>query len=420
MSDFARRAVYVAFAVLLLSVIGTVIYWNAEPEEDDAADAIELQTDMEYYRQLAGQNISINVYNWGEYISDGSDGLMDVNREFEKLTGIRVYYSNFATNEELYSKLRSGNANYDVIIPSDYMIGRMIRENMLTALDYDKIPNFENIEENFLEPEYDVGNLYTAPYTWGVVGIIYNTGRIMEDEITSWDILWDENYAGDILMFANPRDAFGIVQRRLGYSMNTTNSEELQECLEALKAQKPLVQAYVMDEIFDKMLGGEAALAPYYAGDAITMIDENDMLDFAIPEEGTNIFVDAMCIPAGSRQVDAAHMYINFMLEAEVGAANAEYIGYASPNGAAKELLDEEIIEDPIAYPPQEVVDNAEYFLELPRETNLLMDSMWTELLSSDDYYNRMFVPILLLFAVLLSVGINIWRSYTKRRKPYF
>lgn len=384
-------------------------------------DGIELQTGEDYYSQYKGQGVSINVYNWGEYISDGSDDSLNVNRAFQELTGIKVNYTNFATNEELYSKLRSGSSSYDVVIPSDYMIGRMISEDMLLPLDYDNIPNFENIENRFVGPMYDPDNLYTAPYTWGMVGIIYNTALVDEDDdVTSWDILWNEKYLGEILMFANSRDAFGIAQKRHGYSLNSTDPDELADCLEQLKAQKPLVQAYVMDEIFDKMLGGEAALAPYYAGDALTMIEDNEDLAFSIPEEGTNIFVDAICIPKGSRNYEAAHLYINFLLEGEVAAANAEYIGYASPNTAALEILDPEITENSIVYPPAEVVDNAEYFLELPRETNLLMDRLWTQLLSSDQHYNKMIVPIGLLVAVVAVIGINFFRMYRKSKRQYY
>ena len=382
-----------------------------------SAGAESLSSPDGYYARFRGEGLSINVYNWGEYISDGSDDTMDINAEFTALTGIRVYYSTYATNEELYSKLRGGASSYDVIIPSDYMIARMIGENMLEPLDFANIPNYRYIGEDYLSPVYDPEDVYSVPYTWGITGIIYNTEMVFEDEVNSWDILWDEKYMGQILMFSNPRDAFGIAQKRLGYSMNTTDPAELNACFEDLKAQKPLVQAYVMDEIFDKMLGGEAALAPYYAGDAVTMIGENPSLAFAAPEEGVNKFADAMCIPVGSRQKQAAEMYINFMCEPEVAAANADYIGYATPNTAALELLDAEVTEDPVAYPPEEVMDKAEAFGTLPRDASLLMDTLWTDLLSSDENYSRMLVPILLFSALLLSLGINVYRTVTKRKR---
>ncbi|MDR3120225.1 MAG: ABC transporter substrate-binding protein [Clostridiales bacterium] len=384
--------------------------------EGEEAGELELVCSEEYYRRFAEEGLSINVYNWGEYISDGSDGTLDINRAFTEATGVRVNYSTYATNEELYSKLRSGNANYDVIIPSDYMIGRMAAEGMLAELDFSNIPNARFLDPKFQSLLFDPENRYSAPYTWGYVGIIYNRSMIFdEEEVGSWDILWDEKYLGNILMFSNSRDAFAIAQARLGYSMNTTDERELRECLEQLKQQKPLVQAYVMDEIFDKMLGGEAALAPYYAGDALTMISENDGLGFAIPAEGTNLFVDAMCIPKASRQKAAAELYINFMLEPEVGAANSEYIGYATPNAAALELFDEEAQTDPIAYPAAERLLRTESFAALPQDTSRLMDQLWTELLSSDETYNRLLVPMILLAAVLLSAGLNIWRAYYRR-----
>lgn len=407
-------------AALCLNAIAAAEGGSADDMSGAGGEAdtgeLELSTPSEYWEQYRGQNISINVYNWGEYISDGGDGSMDVNKEFEKLTGIKVYYSTFATNEELYSKLRGGGSSYDIIIPSDYMIGRMISEDMLEPLDLENIPNHQYIDEGFLGAIYDPGDEYSVPYTWGTVGIIYNTTMVY-DEVESWDILWDEKYLGQILMFSNPRDAFAIAQSKLGYSLNTTDEGELRDCLEALKDQKMLVQAYVMDEIFDKMLGGEAALAPYYAGDALTMMDENEDLAFAIPAEGTNIFTDAICIPKGSKNKAAAEMYINFLCEPEVGAANAEYIGYGSPNVATLELLDEEITEDPISYPPQEILDNTEYFNQLPRETNLLMDEMWTDLLSADAAYNRWLIPIVLVGMIALSVVFNLWHAGRRKRQ---
>lgn len=380
-----------------------------------------LSTAEEYYTRFADQGISINVYNWGEYIADGSDGMINVNREFEKLTGIKVYYSTYATNEELYSKLKSGGASYDIIIPSDYMIGKMISEGMLEELDFNNIPNFSLIDERFVNPLYDVQNRYSVPYSWGYVGIIYNQNMVFEDAIDSWDILWDEKYFGEILMFSNPRDAFAIAQLKLGYSMNTADPRELQDSLEELQKQKPLVQAYVMDEIFDKMLGGEAALAPYYAGDAITMMDENEDLGFAVPKEGTNLFVDAACIPKGSKNKEAAEMYINFLTEPQISAANLEYVGYGTPSSAAREMMDPEIAENPIAYPEDSELQNTEYFAELPRDASLLMDKMWTQLLSSDENYSRLLVPMLLLAAVVISIVINIRRTFfRKKEKRYF
>ena len=384
-----------------------------------AAFALEEEDlDMEYYTRFKGQNISINVYNWGEYISDGSDDSMNVNKEFEELTGIKVNYTNFATNEELYAKLKTGGVSYDVIIPSDYMVARMINEGMLSPINFDNVPNFKHISEEFKYQPYDPENLYSVPYTWGVVGIIYNTTLVDESkDMETWDILWDADYAGEILMFSHPRDAFGIALKKCGYSMNPDSTDQLREATEALKDQKYLVQAYVMDEIFDKMTGGEAAIAPYYAGDAVTMIDDNPDLAFAIPREGTNRFLDAMCIPKEAKNKEAAEMYINFMCEPEVGAANAEYIGYSSPNDAAFELLDEETQESPIIYPSDEVIEKSEFFNELPTEINLAMDKMWTEVLSNDEQYSEWFIPILLVVCIGLSIAINVVRTLRRKRE---
>ena len=375
--------------------------------------------DLEYYTKFQGQNITLNVYNWGEYISDGSDDSLDVNKAFEELTGIKVNYTTFDTNESLYAKLRSGGASYDIIIPSDYMIGKMIQEDMLEKLDFDLIPNFKYIGESYINPSYDPTNEYSVPYTWGTVGIIYNTNLVTEP-VTSWDILWDEQYAGDILMFGNSRDAFGIALKKLGYSLNTEDPDQLQEAADLLKEQKPLVQAYVMDQIYDKMLGGEAALAPYYAGDALTMIADNPDLAFAVPEEGTNRFIDAICIPKGAKNIEAAHMYINFLCEPEVGAANIEYIGYSTPNTASYELLDEEVANDPISYPPEEILEKTEPFNNLSEETNLLLESLWTEVLTDDQQYNTWAMPLFLAAGILFSIGLNVLRRIRKKKEQLY
>lgn len=375
--------------------------------------------DTTYYQKFKDAGISINVYNWGEYISDGSDGALDINAAFEELTGITVNYSTFATNEELYAKIKSGGASYDVIIPSDYMITRMIQEGMLEKLNFDNIPVFKNVSDNFKKNQFDPQGEYSVPYTWGTVGIVYNTSMVT-DPVDSWDILWNEKYKGNILMFANPRDAFGISLLRLGYSINTEDEAQLRQAAEELKKQKPLVQAYVMDEIFDKMQGNEAALAPYYAGDAYTMMADNDQLAFAVPKEGTNVFVDAMCIPKGSQQKEAAEMYINFMCEAEVAAANIEYIGYSSPNAAAMELLDEEILNSPIIYPSSDVIEKGEEFLHLSDETNKLLDALWTEIRTNDSNFLNWAMPLLLLVLIAAAfITISLRKRRKKRQQLY-
>lgn len=372
--------------------------------------------DEGYYGRFRSQNITIYVYNWGEYISDGSDDSMNVNKEFEELTGIKVNYSTFASNEELYAKLDGGGAQYDVIIPSDYMIARMIEENMLEPLNYANIPNFALVDDAYKGLAHDPTDEYSVPYMWGMTGLIYNTA-MTDEEIDSWSALWDERYIGDILMFDNPRDAFGIALSMLGYSMNTTDPKELEEAADLLKEQKMLVQAYVMDQIFDKMEGAEAVVAPYYAGDAITMMEENPDLAFVFPKEGTNLFVDSFVIPKGAPNKEAAEMYINFMCEPEVSAANCEYIGYSTTIPEARDLLDLDEETMAIAYPSDEVLENSEVFGLLPADTNTLMSDLWINIKSYNENPNEWIGPVFLVVAVVLSIALNIYHA-RKRRKP--
>lgn len=324
----------------------------------------------------------INVYNWGEYISNGDYGSLNVIKEFTKRTGIEVVYTTYPSNEEMYAKLSSGATDYDVIIPSDYMIEQLISEGLLEELNYDNIPNAEYIMDRFTNLDYDPAGTYSIPYTWGTVGILYNKTMVDEADIAkqSWDILWDEKYSGDILMFDNPRDAFGIALIKLGYSINTVNPDEWKDAYELLVEQKPLVQAYVMDQIFDKMINGEAAVAPYYAGDAQTIMSENPDIGFYIPKEGSNYFVDAMCIVKGTEHKEAAEMFINFMLESDIALANIEYINYSSPHTGAFELLDEEIKNNETQYPSDEVLANCEIFDYLPESIRVLQNQLWTKL----------------------------------------
>ncbi len=346
---------------------------------DEYAD-IAYSDDYDYTR-FKDQGITINVSNWGEYLAIDEPGMLDVNDEFQKLTGIKVNYSNYATNEELYAKLASGGSDYDIIIPSDYMISRLIKEDMLEKLDFNNIPNFKTyIKDTFKDPEYDPTNEYSVPYMWGLVCLIYNKTMVSETP-DSWSALWDDKYKKNILMFNNPRDAFGIAQASLGYSMNTENIEELKACFELLKAQQDVVQAYVMDEIFDKMESGSAAIAPYYVGDAATMVESNPDLDYVLPKEGTNRFVDAICIPKGAKNKEAAEMYINFLCETKIALANCEYVGYATPHSEAFELLDEEIKNDDRRYPEDAYLDQkTETFRCLSDEANEEMQNLWNQL----------------------------------------
>ena len=370
--------------------------------------------DGEESAPLTGE--TIYVYNWGEYMADGRDGSLDINTEFTRRTGIQVEYSTFDTNESLYAKLVSGGASYDVIIPSDYMISKMIHEDMLEKLDFSNIPNFQYIDEEYRNLSYDPTNEYSVPYTWGLVGIFYNK-QYVTDPVDSWDILWNEKYAGKILMFDNPRDAFGIAQKRLGFSFNSTDEDEWIQAAVLLKEQEPLLQAYVMDQIFNKMESGEAWLAPYYAGDAAILVESNENIGFAIPtEQGTNFFVDAMCIPKGCRNKSGAEAYINFLCEPEIAAANMEYIGYSTPETAAKELLPEEITSNPIYYPPEEIIENSEVFVDLPEETALQLDALWAEVKMGGPGDAVTLIVTLAAFLALY-LAIVVYKKVKRRRE---
>ena len=324
---------------------------------------------------------TLNVFNWGEYISDGQDDTLDVIEMFEEEFNCNVQYDTFSTNEEMYTKLASGSVEYDIIIPSDYMISKMINEDMLEPIDYDVVTNAANLMERFKTTDYDPGNAYSVPYTWGTVGLIYNT-TMVEGTPTSWSALWDENYTGKILMFLNNRDAFGIAEKLLGYSQNSTNADEIQACADLLKDQKKVKPNYVMDEIFDKMEIGEAALAPYYAGDAVTMISENPDLAFVVPDEGSNVFIDAMCIVKGTGQYELANQFINFMCRDDVAQANIEYICYSTPLQTVYDNLDEETRSNEIIYPDDEVLSRCESFVVLPDETNQQIQDLWNEIIA--------------------------------------
>lgn len=416
-----KRRIFTLVSVLALSMgLFSGCAFSDDTEEEEGESQSLTVEDRDYYTRFKGDGISINVYNWGEYISTGADeGTLDVNAEFEKLTGIKVNYTNYATNEELYAKLKGGGTSYDVIIPSDYMISKMIKEDLIQPLDMDNIPNYKYIMDNYRGLAYDPDNRYSVPYTWGTVGIIYNAEQIdIPKEEIDWDILWDEKYKDQILMFDNPRDAFAIAELLLGYSLNTEDPDELKAAAEKLKEQKQYVQAYVMDEVFDKMAAGEALLAPYYAGDALTILEDNEDLDFVIPKSGTNLFVDAMCIPSSAKQKEAAEMYINFMCEPDIAYANIDYICYSTPHSAAYEMLDEEVREDPVSYPDSEFIANkTTVFVNLSDEANDQMKDLWTEMKS--EAANKWFVPIFLVVCVGIIAFVLI-RRHLKKKKDIF
>ena len=304
--------------------------------------------------------VTINVLNWGDYIDE------DLLKQFTDETGIAVNYNTMATNEEMLVKLSAPDSIYDVCFPSDYIIEKLIAQDMLHELDKDNIPNLKNIDPRFLDLEFDPDNKYSVPYMWGTVGILYNT-TMVDDEVTSWDILWDEKYAGKILMYDSIRDTIGVALLKLGYSLNTRDENQILEAEEALKQQKPLVLAYLGDSIKDRMISGGGAMAVVYSGDAYWCMDEeegNPDLAYAIP--GTsNLWFDNVVVPKSSKHTAEAEAFINFLCDQEVAKANTEYIGYSTPNAAAFELLDDEFKQNPTYNPPQALLDNCEIFHDL-------------------------------------------------------
>ncbi len=327
------------------------------------------------------EQVTLNVYNWGQYIADGSDDSMEVIAEFEKrYPHIKVNYSTYDSNEIMYSKLANGGITVDVIIPSDYMIARLIEEDMLLPLDFDNIPNYQYIDGSFKNTSYDPENVYSVPYTWGTVGILYNTKYVDEADVTGWEVLWNEKYAGKILMFGNSRDAFGIAQYLLGYDVNTQDRSQLEACADKLKEQKPILQQYVMDEIFATMQNEEAWIAPYYAGDCLTMMDENENLAFYLPEDqGFNLFIDAMCIPSCAKEKEAAETFINFLCDPEIAGANMDWICYSTPLTAAKDYMDPETITSPVSYPSDDILANGTSYAYLPEDISRYMESLFME-----------------------------------------
>ena len=327
----------------------------------------------------------VNVCSWGEYIDES------LIEQFEEETGITVNYQTVEGNEALYSLLKSGAGDYDVIVPSDYMIAQLIEEDMLEPLNYDNIPNFSLIDERFQNLPYDPENKYTVPYAWGTIGIIYNTTMI-DEPITSWSAMFDSQYANNVLMFRNSRDAMATALLYLGYSLNTTDEAELQEAFDLLYDAKSrgVYQSFVMDEIFLKLEGGNAAIGAYYAGDYLSMLENNEDLAFVIPEEGSNWFVDAMCVLKDAPHKEEAEAWINFIASTEANLANMDYIWYASPNTEALEQYPEYYYEtygeelDPEIYEimaaSQETLDKCQMYLVLPYETRKLYNNLWIQL----------------------------------------
>lgn len=379
----------------------------------------------------SGDVKTLYVYNWGEYISDGSEGSYDTNAEFEKWyektygEKVKVNYSTYASNEDMYAKLSAGAAAYDVVIPSDYMIARMITEGMLRKINKENVPNLEYVNLEMLfgddDPYYDPTNEYSVPYTYGTVGIIYNTTRVSKEDIGSWDLMWNEKYKGDILQFNNSRDAFMTAQLLLGYSVNSENDEEWVAALNKLLEQKEIVQGYVMDEIFNKMENGSAAISAYYAGDFFTMYGDNEDLAFFYPKEGTNIYVDAMCIPTCSQNPELAERYINFMLSEDAAIANAEYICYASPNRLVYENEEyiaamEELHEDAMSILYNDIFNiKTEYYYNLSPEQLERVNELWEELKIESPISTSIIVLAAAIVAAL--VAFLVFFALRKRRR---
>lgn len=324
-------------------------------------------------------NGKVYVYNWGEYIDPET---LDM---FEKETGIQVIYDEFDTNETMYPKVEAGASNYDVVCPSDYMIQKMIDNDLLQELNWDNIPNAKaNIGAQYYEQSeaFDPGNRYAVPYCWGTVGILYNK-TMVDEPVTSWSILWDEKYADSILMQDSVRDLFMVGLKSLGYSMNSTDEKELNEAKDLLIQQKPLVQAYVIDQVRDKMIGNEAALGVIYSGEAIFTQRENPDLEYVIPKEGTNVWIDGWVIPKNAANVENAEKFIDFMCRGDIALLNFDYITYSTPNTAAQALIeDDDIRNSKIAFPDLSQYDGLETFSYLGDDADALYNDLWKEIKS--------------------------------------
>ena len=333
-----------------------------------------------YYAEESGvvNDDKLVVYNWGEYIDP------EVLTIFEEETGINVVYEEFETNEILYPKVSSGAIAYDVVCPSDYMIQRMIENDLLTEINFDNIPNIKNIGKQYMEQsrQFDPENKYSVPYCWGTVGILYNK-TMVDEPVNSWSILWDPKYKDNILMQDSVRDAFGATLKYLGYSLNSTDLDELTEAKNLLIEQKPLVQAYVIDQVRDKMIGGEAALGVIYSGEALYCQQENPDLDYVIPKEGTNIWIDSWVIPKNAKNVENAEAFINFLCRPDIAKMNFDYITYSIPNTAGRDLIEDESLRNsPIAFPDDSKLENCETFRFLGDDNDALYNRLWREIKS--------------------------------------
>ena len=379
---------------------------------------------ISYYKNLGLQGTELNVYNWGEYIAD-DDESVNVIREFEKLTGINVNYTTFESNENLYSKIVGGGVSYDIIVPSDYMVEKLIKEGMLEKIDFANVPNYEKYfdGENYGDlVARKVGNEtisdYAVIYNVGTTILIYNT-KYVKEKPTSWKVLWDEQYKGKVLMFNNPRDSFAIAQFILGQSLNTTSPDDWDKAAELLKKQRETVKpTYVMDEVFVNMESGDYYLAAYYAGDFEIMYGHNPDLDYAFPEEGVNSFYDAFVIPSSVQNKAGAEAFINFMMEPRIALENAEYIYYATANKAVIENEDYSLADSDAVYPDQSEIANAQVFHDLPSETLQYMNTLWSKVKGENNATVIYIVSIACLVLLVAVIAITLIRK--KKMKKYY
>ena len=320
----------------------------------------------------------VYVYNWGEYIDES------VIEQFTEETGIEVVYDTFETNEVMYPIIEQGQTVYDAVCPSDYMIQKMIANNLLAEINFDNIPNIAYIGQEYIDATegYDPGHSHSVPYTWGTMGILYNTTMVSEPP-TSWGVLWDEQYKDSILMQKSVRDLLAVGLKYLGYSLNTTETSEIEEARDILIEQKPLVQAYVIDQVRDKMIGGEAALGVIYSGEYLFCKDQNPDLAYVVPDEGSNIWFDSWVIPANAENKENAEAWINFLCRPDIALKNFEYITYATPNTGAMEDIDEEILNDPGAFADEETMDRCEVFTWLGDEVEEVYNDAFNEILAA-------------------------------------
>lgn len=386
-----------------------------------ADDEVFTQEQIDYYKNLGLQGTTVNVYNWGEYISDGGEGSMDVVSEFERLTGATVNYTNFESNENMYSKLVGGGVSYDVIVPSDYMIDRLIDEDLLLPLDYNNIPNMKYIDPQYQNLFFDPDQKYSVCYNVGTTVLIYNK-TMVDEEPDSWSVLWDEQYKDKVLMFNNSRDSFAIAQAYLGKDFNSTTEQDWVECAQLLAEQKDKVNpVYVMDEVFNLMESGEYAFAVYYAGDYLLMVENNEDLGYCFPKEGVNAFFDAFCIPTCSKNKAGGEAFINFMHEPQVAYENCEYIYYRSPNITVEGNEDSSLYGSDVIYPKEEL--NTQYFKNLPQNIIELQNNLWTQVKSgklsvdSKEKDRRIYTECAVLAGVIVLVGIGKMISNAKKKK---